>query len=90
MSAMALRGRPSTHGTQHSTNCGQAEDRRALIREWTDYAESLGLLRKQARWIVRYYTNHITGDVNFHDWVIQYFDPTGETAVRNVMKERSR
>ena len=67
MTAQALRGLDPTHGTQHSTNCGQAEDRRALIHEWTNYAESLGLRRRQARWIVRYYVNHITGDINFHD-----------------------
>lgn len=89
MTAQALRGHVKTTGTQHSENCGQAEDRRALVAEWTDYAESLGLRRRKARWIVRYYIAHIEGEFDFHDWVIQYLDPTGETAVRNVMRERN-
>lgn len=90
MSPPAPTGHPQTTGTQHSENCGQAEHRRALVREWTNYAESLGMRRRQARWVVRYYANHIIGDIDFESWVLRYLDPTGETAVHNVMRERAQ
>ena len=97
MSVVALRGRPNQRGSWTKSPGHPAPDNResekakpALVGEWTEFAESLGVRRRHARYLVSFYLNHITGDFDFYEWVLMHVDPTGETAVRNVMKERSR
>ena len=97
MTATALRGNSIQTGTWAESPASRSDirseeaDRRALLQEWAEWAhEQLSLSPSKARRLVRYYANHITGDFSdFESWVIRYLDPTGETAVRNVMRERS-
>lgn len=93
MKATALRGRLNQKGNCEKSPATPSEirereaDKRALLSEWCSYAESLGLRRRSAKRLVNFYANHITGDFSdFESWVIQYLDPTGETAVRNIMR----
>ena len=86
MSAAALRGNFDGHPAPDNREI--QGDRSAAIAEWVHYAESLGLRRRHANYLVRYYQNHIMGDFDFYEWVLMHADPTGETATRNVMQER--
>ena len=97
MTALALRGATDQQGTwtkplghPEPANRDDLGPRSALIAEWTDFAESIGVRRRHARYLVRFYLNHITGEIDFYEWVLMHADPTGETAVRNVMKEQTR
>lgn len=89
MSATALRGVATQQDGPVTESRGSQWDSHGF-REWIDYAQSLGLSRSRSRYLVRYYRNHITGEIDFYEWVLMHADPTGETAVRNVMKEQSR
>ena len=40
----------------------------------------------RVRKLVRRFVREGRGDIDFRTWFIAYADPTGETAVRNVMK----
>lgn len=62
---------------------------RILMREAAKCAADMGLnIRGQRlRLLVRRYVESGRADVDFRTWFISYADPTGETAVRNVMKE---
>jgi len=89
MTATALRG-PINQQDGPVTESRGSQGDSCDFRQWIDYAQSLGLSRSRSRYLVRYYRNHITGDVDFYEWVLMHADPTGETAVRNVMKGRAR
>lgn len=39
------------------------------------------------RKLVRRYVREGRSDIDFHTWVLSYADPTGNTAVANVMRE---
>ncbi|MGI8682033.1 MAG: hypothetical protein ACR2JO_07875 [Mycobacteriales bacterium] len=62
---------------------------RVLMREAAKVCDDLGLSIRGARlrsMIDRFVTEG-RGDIDFRTWFIAYADPTGETAVRNVMRE---
>ena len=89
MSAPPLAGLTQTIGHPEPANRDFQGERSALVGEWIEFAKSLGVRHRHARYLVRYYLDHITGEVDFEAWVLMHLDPTGETAVRNVMKERA-
>ena len=47
----------------------------------------LGIRGARLRAVVDRFVREGRGDVDFRTWFIAYADPTGETAVRNVMRE---
>lgn len=62
-----------------------------LTREGRKVAESMDLQISQNRLqrIVRRFVADGRSDIDFRTWFIAYADPTGETAVRNVMRSQS-
>lgn len=64
----------------------------AAIRAAHDFIAAAGLNlrpRKVTR-LVRAYLATRAAQQSFGAWLIAYADPTGETAVRNVLRERGR
>jgi hypothetical protein len=64
-----------------------------LVREARKVAADLGYERvgnSSLRRIVRRFTESGKSNVDFSTWFVGYLDPTGETAVRNVMKGAAR
>ena len=47
---------------------------------------NLGLSGSRIRNLVRRFVREGRSDVDFYTWVIAYADPTGEVAVRNVLR----
>lgn len=90
MTATALRGSDTNQQDGPVTESRGSQGDGHAFGRWIDYAQSLGLSRSRARFLVRYYQNHITGTVDFYEWVLMHADPTGETAVRNVIREQQR
>ena len=60
-----------------------------LMREGQKVAEAAGLAVSHHRMgrIIRRFVREGRSDIDFRTWFIAYADPTGETAVRNVMRE---
>ena len=60
---------------------------RILMREAAKCADDMGLAirGRRLRLIVQRFIDNGRSDVDFRTWFISYADPTGETAVRNVM-----
>jgi len=58
-----------------------------LTREAAKVVDDLALPITPARirLLVKRFVNEGRSDIDFRTWFISYFDPTGETAVRNVM-----
>lgn len=61
---------------------------RTLTRQAHHVAAGLGVSVSPSRVsrLVKRFVHEGRGDIDFHTWFISYADPTGETAVRNVMK----
>lgn len=61
---------------------------RTLVREARKFADSRGydIQGARLRRLVRQYVRSGRADIDFRTWFIAYADPTGETAVRNVMR----
>lgn len=59
-----------------------------LMREGQKVADSLGLSVSHHRMsrIIRRFVREGRSDIDFRTWFIAYADPTGETAVRNVLR----
>jgi len=49
-------------------------------------AHDLRISGSRVRKLVRRFVREGRGDIDFRTWVIAYADPTGETAVGNVMR----
>ena len=60
---------------------------KALQREAFQYAAEHGLTIRPSRMsrMIRRHVREGRGDIDFRTWFISYADPTGETAVKNVM-----
>ena len=60
---------------------------RILMREGAKCADDMGLAIRgpRLRLIVQRFIDTGRADVDFRTWFISYADPTGETAVKNVM-----
>lgn len=67
---------------------GQHLHPKVLAREAAKVAADLDLRMSPARirLLVRRFVSEGRSDLDFRTWFIAYADPTGETAVRNVMK----
>lgn len=65
---------------------------RILAREARKVIESLDLdiCGSRLKRIVRRYVTEDRAGIDFRTWFITYADPTGETAVRNVLRGDSR
>lgn len=67
-----------------------------LVRHFARHAQKLAeeldlpISGSRIRRIVRRYVREGRFDIDFRTWFISYADPTGETAVRNVMREREQ
>lgn len=63
---------------------------RVVTREATKVCADLGLNIRGARLrtLVDRFILQGRTDIDFRTWFIAYADPTGETAVRNVLRER--
>jgi len=63
---------------------------RVLAREASKIVDQLNLpiSGSRTRKLVRQFVHEGRADVNFRTWFISYADPTGETAVRNVLREK--
>jgi len=61
---------------------------RILMREASKVCDDLHLNIRGARLrtLVDRFLEHGRADVDFRTWFISYADPTGESAVRNVMR----
>jgi hypothetical protein len=61
---------------------------RTLSREARKVVDELDLPVSGSRMrdLIRRFVSEGRGDIDFRTWVIAYADPTGETAVRNVMR----
>lgn len=74
---------------------GESEDRflspRIVMREAAKVCADLDLDVRgpRLRLLVQRFITEGRADVDFRTWFISYADPTGEQAVRNVMKGRS-
>ena len=60
---------------------------RILMREASKCADDMGLAIRgpRLRLIVQRFIDSGRADTDFRTWFISYADPTGETAVKNVM-----
>lgn len=73
---------------------GDREDQflsvRVLAREASKIVDQLNLpiSGSRTRKLVRQFVREGRADANFRTWFISYADPTGETAVRNVLREK--
>lgn len=54
--------------------------------EWVCEQVSTPMRRGRIRQVVIGYLRAGRADLDFHSWFISYADPTGETAVRNVLR----
>jgi hypothetical protein len=58
--------------------------------EWVAEEWGYSLRRRRVRDLVIRFMREGRADLDFRSWFIAYADPTGETAVRNVMREETR
>ena len=88
---------PATAATSPDLGANQEGSRRdeflsvpVLAREARKIVEELRLpiSGSRIRKLVRRFVETGRSDVDFRTWFIAYADPTGETAVRNVLRER--
>lgn len=78
-----------THGAKREATDDRLSER-ILIREARKVVIDLRLpiCGSRIKRLVRRYLNEGRSDVDFRTWFIAYADPTGETAVRNVIREQ--
>ena len=91
MTATALRG--TTHQTGlvnpdesvTRTQRQASEDRAQIVTEWAIYATSLGIKWRRAKQLASYYMSAF-GPEGFEAYILAYADPTGETAVNEIVR----
>ena len=81
----------ATHGRNLRAN-GERQTEflspRVLMREAAKVCDDLdlGIRGPRLRSVIDRFVREGRSDIDFRTWVIAYADPTGETAVRNVMR----
>lgn len=75
-----------THGAKREAHLSE----RILVREARKVVVdlNLNLCGSRIKKLVRRYIDEGRTDVDLRRWLLAYADPTGETAVRNVMRDR--
>lgn len=78
-----------THGAKREATDEHLSER-VLIREARKVVIDLRLpiCGSRLKRIVRRYLEEGRGDIDLRTWLLSYADPTGETAVRNVLREQ--
>ncbi len=86
----ALATQPDLGANQEGTG-GEYLSVRMLSREAHKCADAMNIAisGSRIRALVRQFVREGRTDVDFRTWFIGYADPTGETAVRNILRERS-
>ncbi len=86
----AAQDRPTPGGNREATQADTSAmlSQRTLVREAHKVVLDLGLnvCGSRLKRLVRRYVEDGRADIDFRTWFISYADPTGETAVRNVMR----
>lgn len=91
MSVTALRGATCQTGLVNPdesvtrTQRQASEDRAQIVAEWAAYATSLGIKWRRAKQLATYYLANF-GPEGFEAYVLAYADPTGETAVNEIVR----
>lgn len=88
---LAADSRTTTSPVSREGNEGHYLSLPVLMREGQKVADALGLSVSHHRMsrIIRRFVREGRIDIDFRTWFIAYADPTGETAVRNVMRGRA-